>query len=40
MVCNTFSGSGWSFVRSALLYKGRYFEKETINAPPQTSDLE
>jgi hypothetical protein len=36
-VCSTFSRSGWSVVRSC---NGRYFEKETATAPPQSSDPE
>jgi hypothetical protein len=47
MVCSTFSRSGWSVVRSALLAKegtlkrpSLYFEKETITTPPQISDSE
>jgi hypothetical protein len=38
-VCGTFSGSGWSVVRSASLSK-EVFEKETVTAPPRSSDLE
>jgi hypothetical protein len=34
-VCSTFSRNEWSVVRSASLAKGRYFEKETVTAPPQ-----
>jgi hypothetical protein len=39
-VYSTFSRSGWSVVRTASLAKGKYFEKETVIAPPQSSDSE
>jgi hypothetical protein len=33
-----FSRSGWSVVRSASLAKGGTSKKETVTAPPQSSD--
>jgi hypothetical protein len=36
----TFSRSGWTVVGSALLAKGGTSDKETVTAPPQSSDLE
>jgi hypothetical protein len=38
MVCSTFSRCGWGTVRSAC--QGRYFKKETVTAPPQSSKSE
>jgi hypothetical protein len=40
MVCSMFLRSRWSIVGSALLAEGRYFEKEMVTTPPQSSDLE
>jgi hypothetical protein len=37
-VCSTFSRSGWSVVSSASLAKGSTSKKETVTAPPQSSD--
>jgi hypothetical protein len=39
-VCSTFSRSGCSIVRIALLAKGNTSKKETITAFPQSSDSE
>jgi hypothetical protein len=38
-VCSTFSRSGWSVVRSASFAEGGA-SKETVTAPPQSSDSE
>jgi hypothetical protein len=35
-----FSRSGWNVVRSASLAKGGTSKKETVTAPPQSSDSE
>jgi hypothetical protein len=37
-VCSTFSRSGWSVVRSTSLAKGGSSKKETVTAPPQSSN--
>jgi hypothetical protein len=39
-VCSMFSRSGWSVVRSASLVKGGSSKKETVTAPPQSSNSE
>jgi hypothetical protein len=39
-VCSKFSRSGWSVIRSASVAKGGTWKKETVTAPPQSSDSE
>jgi hypothetical protein len=37
---STFLRRGWSVVRSSSLAQGRYFKKDTVTAPPQSSHSE